>query len=95
MRTASSGQEAIREWDHERPDVLLCDLAMPVMDGFDVLARIRERDARASQQVPAIAVTAHATSEHRRRSTAAGFSAHVTKPYRISELVRAVKDALD
>jgi CheY-like chemotaxis protein len=95
VRTASSGSEAIRQWDQQPPDVLLCDLAMPGMDGFAVLARVQERDAQAHRSTPAIAVTAHATPEHRRRSAAAGFVAHVTKPYRLPELVRAVKAALE
>ncbi|MGE0158564.1 MAG: ATP-binding protein [Gemmatimonadales bacterium] len=95
VRTARSGSEAIRQWDHEPPDVLLCDLAMPGMDGFDVLARVRALDAQTHRSTPAIAVTAHATPEHRRRSADAGFSAHVTKPYRLPELVRAVKDVLE
>jgi signal transduction histidine kinase/CheY-like chemotaxis protein len=95
VRTASSGSEAIQQWEHDPPDVLLCDLAMPVMDGFDVLKRVRARDAKADRRTPAIAVTAHATAEHRRRSAAAGFAAHVTKPYRLAELVHAVKGVLD
>jgi signal transduction histidine kinase/CheY-like chemotaxis protein len=94
VHTASSGSAAIREWERDPPDVLLCDLAMPGMDGFEVLAEVKERDAAADRHTPAIAVTAHATPEHRRRSAAAGFVAHVTKPYRVPELVRAVKSAL-
>jgi CheY-like chemotaxis protein len=65
------------------------------MDGFDVLATVRSRDALAGRHTPAIAVTAHATAEHRRRSAEAGFAAHLNKPYRIAELIRVVREALD
>jgi len=95
VRTASSGAAAIEAWDAHPPDVLLCDLAMPGMDGFDVLAGVRRLDATAERHTPAIAVTAHATAEHRRRTAEAGFAAHLNKPYRIAELVRTVRSALD
>ena len=94
VRTASSGAAALDAWDQDPPDVLLCDIAMPGMDGFSVLARIRERDARAARRTAALAVSAHATTEHRQRSLAAGFSEHLAKPYRVTDLVRAVNDAL-
>jgi CheY-like chemotaxis protein len=94
VRTASSGSVAVGEWDRKSPDILLCDLAMPAMDGFEVLAKVRERDARAARWTPAIAVTAHATPEHRVKSEQAGFAAHVIKPYRIAELVEVVTSTL-
>jgi signal transduction histidine kinase/CheY-like chemotaxis protein len=95
VRTASSGPAAIDSWDRSPPDVLLCDLAMPGMDGFGVLASVRRRDTVTGRHIPAIAVTAHATAEHRRRTAEAGFAAHVNKPYRIAELVRVVRSALE
>jgi CheY-like chemotaxis protein len=95
VRTASSGTAAIEAWSDHAPDVLLCDLAMPGMDGFDVLASVRRLDASTERYTPAIAVTAHATAEHRRRTAEAGFAAHINKPYRIAELVRTVRGALD
>ena len=94
VRTARSGSAAIDEWSHEPADVLLCDLAMPKMDGFDVLRTIRERDVVTGRRTPAIAVSAHATDEHRQRSKAAGFDDHLTKPYRTDDLVRTVVEAL-
>jgi signal transduction histidine kinase/ActR/RegA family two-component response regulator len=95
VRTASSGAAAIEAWSDHAPDVLLCDLAMPGMDGFDVLASVRRLDASTERQTPAIAVTAHATADHRRRTAEAGFTAHINKPYRIAELIRTVRSALD
>ena len=94
VRTASSGPAALVSWEIEPPDVVLCDLAMPGMDGFQVLEEIRRRGDRSSRRTAAIAVSAHATVEHRRRSVAAGFAQHVAKPYRIRDLVRAVHEVL-
>jgi two-component system, sensor histidine kinase len=94
VRTAGSGPAALVSWEIEPPDVLLCDLAMPEMDGFQVLEEIRRRSAGSSRRTAAIAVSAHATVEHRRRSVAAGFAQHVAKPYRIGDLARAVHEAL-
>jgi signal transduction histidine kinase len=94
VRTASTGELALRQWDLERPDVLLCDLAMPEMDGFTVLREIRRRDARSTRRTPAVAVSAHATLEYLRRSRDAGFAAHVAKPFRTVDLLRAVSGAL-
>jgi CheY-like chemotaxis protein len=91
---ASSGPQALEIWERESPDVVLCDLAMPEMDGFTVLAKIREQAAHGGRPPAAIAVSAHATAEHRRRSREAGFVEHISKPYSVPELVRAVNEAL-
>lgn len=93
VHTASSGKAALERWEQLSPHVVLCDLAMPGMDGFTVLERIRALDARSGRQTVVIAVTAHATSEHRRRSLEAGFREHVSKPYRIADLVRTIRSA--
>ena len=95
VRTASSGPAAIAEWEREPADVLLCDLAMPGMDGFEVLDRIRQLDARSGRVTPAVAISAHATEDSFARSRRAGFAAHVAKPYRIQLLMRAIRDALE
>ncbi|HXW03776.1 MAG TPA: ATP-binding protein [Vicinamibacterales bacterium] len=94
VRTAASGAAALEAWSREPADVLVCDLAMPEMDGFDVLRRIRELDRTAGRTTPAIAVSAHATAEHLARSLRAGFAQHLVKPFRAGDLVRAVSDAV-
>ena len=94
VRTASAAAPALEEWDSEPADVLLCDLAMPGMNGFDLLRRIRERDAISGRVTPAIAISAHATEEHLASSIRAGFVRHLTKPCRTDDLVRAISDAL-
>jgi signal transduction histidine kinase/ActR/RegA family two-component response regulator len=93
-RIATSGQMGLAEWEREPADILLCDLAMPGLDGFEVLRRVLESDARAARPTRAIAISAHATGEYAARSLAAGFSRHVGKPYQVPELVRTISDVL-
>jgi signal transduction histidine kinase/ActR/RegA family two-component response regulator len=90
VRTASSAAEAIEIWRQQPSDVLLCDLAMPVVSGFALLSRIRDMDRAAGRLTPAIAVTAHATEGHIARSLRAGFQMHVSKPFDAQQLVTAV-----
>ena len=85
----SSGQEALEAVKNIRPDVLVCDLAMPNMDGYELLEKVR----RLEQQVgwlPLIAFTASARGEDRIRSLRAGFQSHLTKPVNPNELVTTI-----
>jgi signal transduction histidine kinase/CheY-like chemotaxis protein len=91
VRVARSGAEAIGLWQQEPADVLLCDLAMPVMDGFEVLRRIRLEHRGAS--VRALALSAHASRDYVERTARAGFVGHVAKPYATAELINAVATA--
>ena len=93
VRIASSGAEAVELWEVQPSDVLLCDLAMPRMSGFELLAVIREMDRKRGRNTPAIAVTAHATEEQVARSAQAGFQMHVAKPFDANRLIRAVSVA--
>ena len=95
VRLAGSGQEALTLSAQALPDVVLCDLAMPQMDGFEVLRRLLLIAAAAGRRPIALAVSAYATSEYRERSINAGFTAYLTKPLDSSELVHAVKAAVD
>ena len=76
--TASSGQDALQWLAQARADVLVSDIAMPGMDGYELLGRVRA--LRNGHDLPAIAMTAFARPEDRARALAAGFDAHVTKP---------------
>jgi signal transduction histidine kinase len=95
VTTASSAAEALAFLsDHlggERPDVLVCDIAMPGEDGYSALRRVRalelERGVAPQQQIPAIALTALARSEDRLQALNAGFKMHVSKPIEPAELV--------
>src|SRR5690606_769721 len=86
VRTASSGTEALATWSRDPAQLLLCDVAMPDIDGLEVLRRIREADARSGRFTPAVALSAHAGRDHAVRSVQAGFARHLTKPYAAADL---------
>lgn len=89
---ASSGDEALRLLDSIEPDLLISDIGMPGMDGYELLRRLRARtDARAS--IRAIALTAFARTEDRTRALLAGFQMHVAKPVEPAELIATVAAA--
>ena len=75
---AANGQEAIDLSQREGPDLVLMDLNMPVLDGFNATLRIRE-DVR-TRDVPVVAVTAYDTAESRAAANAVGCCEYVTKP---------------
>jgi len=91
VTAAGSVGEALRCFAMQRPDVVVTDLAMPDEDGFALIRRLRT-DGQA--RVPAIALTALASADDRRRVRAAGFDHYLTKPVEPSELVHAVIDVL-
>lgn len=75
---ALDGATALRLFDDEEPDLVLCDLAMPGMDGIEVLARIRAHPTRS--HTPVIIITAHTEKEHRTRALRAGADEFLEKP---------------
>src|SRR5690606_3170796 len=94
VRTVLGGVEAIAAWAREPADVLVCDLAMWAVTGFDVLRAVRAQDAVRGRVTPAIAVSAHASEGHQVEALRAGFAAYVAKPFEAPELVRAIAGAL-
>jgi two-component system, sensor histidine kinase and response regulator len=87
------GREALAAVEKQRFDVVLMDVQMPGMDGFETTAAIRAREARTGTHLPIIAMTAHALKGDRERCLAAGMDAYVAKPIRPEELFEAI-DAL-
>ncbi|MBI3935102.1 MAG: response regulator [Acidobacteria bacterium] len=81
---ASNGVEALRQIEEKRPDLVLLDLQMPLLDGFGVIARVRS-DARFSA-LPVVAITAHAMKDFSSRISEAGFDAHLPKPLNVEAL---------
>jgi hypothetical protein len=90
VRTAASADEAMREMARFRPQVLVSDIAMPGRDGYDLIQSIRALSAGEGGKIPALALTAHARAEDRRRSFLAGFDLHVAKPVDPAELLVVV-----
>jgi CheY-like chemotaxis protein len=75
---ACDGEEALREIEKTRPDILLLDLDMPVLDGFATVRQIRENPSLAS--LPVLAVTAYAMQGDREKVLASGFDGYLSKP---------------
>ncbi len=90
--TASTAAEAVAAIQSERPHVLVSDIGMPDVDGYELLRRVRALGPELGG-LPAIALTAFARSEDRTRTLRAGFLVHVSKPVEPSELVAAVAGA--
>jgi CheY-like chemotaxis protein len=90
VATAGSAAEALRAVEEGRPDVLVSDIGMPDVDGYELLRRIRALGPPPGGHLPAIALTAFARSEDRTRALRAGFLAHVAKPVEPSELLATV-----
>jgi signal transduction histidine kinase/ActR/RegA family two-component response regulator len=95
VSVATSALEALSLLDTDHVDVVLTDLGMPHVDGYDFLMRLRERErADGREPVCVIALTAYAGGEDRRRALACGFQGHLAKPVDPGDLVRAIRDAL-
>ncbi len=90
VRTASSAAEAMEQFRTRRPDVLVSDIGMPGRDGYDLIREIRSLATESGAQIPALALTAFARSDDRRRAISAGFHMHLAKPVEPAELVTVV-----
>jgi PAS domain S-box-containing protein len=91
VTTARSGAAALEKIATAKPDVLVADLGMPLMDGFELIQRLRQSDDPMLRDLPAAALTAYARSEDRARTLQAGFEMHLAKPIDPIELASAVK----
>jgi CheY-like chemotaxis protein len=90
VHIAASAREAFARFKEATPKLLISDLGMPEVDGFELLDWVRNLPREQGGQVPAIALTAFARSEDRLRALEAGFSAHISKPVEPSELIATV-----
>jgi len=84
--TASNAAEALAEIERHQPDVLVSDIGMPTEDGHSLIRKLRLRPRSEGGGIPAIAVTAYASIADRHAAEAAGFQAHVAKPFEIAEI---------
>jgi PAS domain S-box-containing protein len=90
VTAAASADQALSALDRVKPDVVVTDLAMPLGDGFDLIRKIRSRPRERGGAVPAAALTAAAGRDTAERALAAGFEAHVPKPFEPADLARVV-----
>ena len=88
--TVGSGAAALDHLAVDRPHVILSELGMPEMDGWELIKRIRELPDPSVRRIPAAALTAYARSTDRTRALRSGFEIHLAKPVELAELIAAV-----
>jgi CheY-like chemotaxis protein/anti-sigma regulatory factor (Ser/Thr protein kinase) len=88
---AGDGRKALEALEKQKFDLVVMDVSMPEMDGFEAAAAIRAREEGTGAHIPIIAMTAHAMKGDRERCLAAGMDAYVSKPIQASELIQAIK----
>ena len=89
---AESGEEALKAVETHRPDLILMDIQLPIMDGYEATRRIRINPELKS--IPIIAVTSYALAGDEAKALAAGCSAYVTKPFSPRALLAKVQEHL-
>ena len=95
---AVNGQEAVGKVETSPDgyyDIILMDIQMPVMDGYEATKQIRELDDPAKSAIPIVAVTANAFEEDRKNSLHIGMNDHLSKPYDIPEMMRTLQSLLN
>jgi CheY-like chemotaxis protein len=87
---AASAEEALRLLTEKAPSIIISDIGMPKVDGYEMIKKIRTRSAATGGKTPAIALTAFARPEDRAKALAAGFQQHLTKPIEWGVLLSAI-----
>ena len=93
LTKAWDGQEAVELFRNSEPgefDVILMDIMMPVMDGYEAAKMIRSLDREDAKEIPIIAMTANAFTEDRIRAKEAGMDEHVAKPVDVELLIKVI-----
>ena len=93
---ANNGRQAVQAWQSERFDLILMDVQMPEMDGFEAVAEIRRQQEQDPDRprTPIVALTAHALKGDRERCLAAGMQDYVSKPINPKALFRAIENVM-
>ncbi len=86
------GEQALEALASGRFDLVLMDLQMPEMDGFEAVRAIRDREATTGEHMPVLALTAHAMQGDRERCLEAGFDGYLPKPIRQADLEKALSE---
>ena len=89
---AVDGQQALDEAQAQRPDLILMDMSLPVLDGWEATRRLKADEQ--TQSIPIIALTAHAMAEDEQRAREAGCDDYDTKPIELSRLLEKMKALL-
>jgi signal transduction histidine kinase/DNA-binding response OmpR family regulator len=93
VKCSESAAEALQAFKDWEPDVLVSDIGMPVQDGYSLIKSLRKLRSKRAKKIPAVALTAYATSEDRAKALAAGFQIHLAKPVEPKSLVKSIAAA--
>ncbi|MBH8578203.1 GAF domain-containing protein [Nostocaceae cyanobacterium CENA369] len=94
VKTAASAVQALTFLNQSVPNLLLCDIGMPEMDGYALIRQIRKWSPQQGGTIPAIALTAYAGEINQQQALAAGFQMHISKPVEPEKLVQAIVQLL-
>jgi PAS domain S-box-containing protein len=89
VTTVGTGEEALRLLERSEPDVIVSDIGMPGMDGYQFMRRMRAAEPK-ERRTPALALTAFARPDDRKHAILAGYQAHLAKPFDMAELAIVV-----
>jgi CheY-like chemotaxis protein len=92
VAVTTNGREALAALDNGEFDVVLMDVQMPDMDGFEATAAIRSRERAVGKHLPIIAMTAHAMTGDRERCLSAGMDGYIAKPIHSAELLQTLSN---
>jgi CheY-like chemotaxis protein len=87
---AESARGGLEKLGAEKFDILISDISMPEMDGYDLIRRVRETESDGDARIPAIALTAFANKDDREEALRCGYQLHLAKPVAADELTSAV-----
>jgi CheY-like chemotaxis protein len=91
IAVAANGREALAAFETQPFDLILMDVQIPEMDGFEATAAIRQKEKSLGTRIPIIAMTAHAMKGDRERCLAAGMDGYLSKPIQVDELIKATE----
>ncbi|CAA7622647.1 PAS domain S-box protein [Magnetospirillum sp. SS-4] len=91
--TATNAEDGLVLAESNQPDVILLDINLPGMNGFDAVARLKENEA--TRHIPVVGFSANATGETTKRALASGFGDYLTKPIKLSALLRSLNRMME
>ncbi|HLE63477.1 MAG TPA: ATP-binding protein [Pyrinomonadaceae bacterium] len=90
VKAVNSGAEALEAFKENNFDVLIADIGMPGIDGYELISQIRRSETSKATRIPAVALTAYARVQDRMRAVIAGYNTHAAKPIETNELLTVV-----
>jgi PAS domain S-box-containing protein len=90
VKGVTNAEDALAAIEQNKFDVLISDIGMPKIDGYELIRRIRKQEQETGTRIPAVALTAYARVQDRMQAIMAGFSTHIAKPVEANELVTVV-----